>query len=42
MAYIDYTFYKDDYLKGKEPKVSQGDFGFYECQAEAIIKEILL
>ena len=40
MGHIDYPFYTDEYLKGKEPKVSQGYFGFYDSQAEAIIKEM--
>lgn len=42
MAYVDYSFYQDEYLKGKESKVSETDFAYYEQQAETIIKDMTL
>ena len=34
MAYADYSYYGADYLLGRSPEVSEGDFPFWEKQAE--------
>lgn len=39
MAYATYEYYQDSYLKGREPKVSEQDFPYWEDQAEARIDE---
>ena len=32
--YVDYEYYKDVFLGGKEAQISASDFGYYESQAE--------
>lgn len=38
MAWVNYEYYKNEYLIGRAPKIVESDFAFYEKQArEAIL-----
>lgn len=37
-AYADYEYYSEPYLLGREPKIPEGEFGFFAMQASSRIR----